>query len=425
MARSTRCALVAVCTAFLIGPAGHAAAPSADACVGDRADARPQSRAARLRAAAPSRARARRDRRATPAARAARRKLRTCSAPAERAASTSAETTFALSQVIELGDKRELRVGAAHATRSDRRRRARSRRARRAGRSHAAASSTSPRTRSTWRSRCARRRSPRTTSPRPTARVAAARAPDVELRRARVTSARVAVEQEHAEHELLTSRRKLAAMWGDSEATFERVSADLYALPPSEGYEALVARLASNPDFTRFASEERLRDAELRVAEAHARTDLTVRAGVRLLHDTNDEAFVFGVTLPLRTNSRARNEIAAIAGAARADGGGARSPSRARRGAAVRAVPGAAPRDHRGRSPAHDRAARDARRRSKPRATRSTAAATAISNGSTCSASSSTCERALIDAAANAHLYRTEIERLTGEPLTAPTEALP
>ena len=74
-----------------------------------------------------------------------------------------------------------------------------------------------------------------------TARVAAARAPDVELRRARVTSARVAVEQEHAEHELLTSRRKLAAMWGDSEATFERVSADLYALPPSEGYEALVA----------------------------------------------------------------------------------------------------------------------------------------------------------------------------------------
>ena len=49
------------------------------------------------------------------------------------------------------------------------------------------------------------------------ARVAAARAPDVELRRARITSARVAVAQEHAEHELLTSRRKLAAMWGDSE----------------------------------------------------------------------------------------------------------------------------------------------------------------------------------------------------------------
>jgi hypothetical protein len=29
-------------------------------------------------------------------------------------------------------------------------------------------------------------------------------------------------------------------------------------------------------------------------------------------------------------------------------------------------------------------------------------------------------QRALIDAAANAHLFRAEIERLTGEPLAAP-----
>src|SRR5690606_41793110 len=37
----------------------------------------------------------------------------------------------------------------------------------------------------------------------------------------------------------------------------------------------------------------------------------TVNAGVRLLHDTNDEAFVFGVTLPLGAGSRARSGIAA------------------------------------------------------------------------------------------------------------------
>jgi cobalt-zinc-cadmium efflux system outer membrane protein len=143
-----------------------------------------------------------------------------------------------------------------------------------------------------------------------TARVAAARAPEVELRRARVTRALAGVEQEHAEHELLSSRRQLAAMWGESDATFESVSADLLTLPQSEGYEALVARLASNPDFTRFATAERLRAAELRVAEAHARSNVAVRAGVRALHDTNDEAFVFGVRLPLFARSRARSEIA-------------------------------------------------------------------------------------------------------------------
>jgi len=143
------------------------------------------------------------------------------------------------------------------------------------------------------------------------ARVAAARAPDVELRRARVTRARAAVEQEHAEHELLSSRRQLAAMWGDSDATFDSVSADLYTLPQSEGYETLVARAERNPDFTRFTSEERVRAAELRVAEAHARSTLRARAGLRILHDTNDEALVFGVTLPLFSGARARSEIAA------------------------------------------------------------------------------------------------------------------
>jgi cobalt-zinc-cadmium efflux system outer membrane protein len=103
----------------------------------------------------------------------------------------------------------------------------------------------------------------------------------------------------------------LAAMWGDSEATFESVGADLYTLPQSEGYEPLVARLANSPDFARFLSEERLRDAELRVAEAHARSNLTVRAGVRKLHDTDDEAFVFGVTMPLFSRSRTNSNVAA------------------------------------------------------------------------------------------------------------------
>jgi cobalt-zinc-cadmium efflux system outer membrane protein len=222
----------------------------------------------------------------------------------------SAETTVAFSQVIELGGKRDLRVDAAAAgtalvdaeravaeldvlaevTRrfihvaSDQEHLAVTQRATALADENVEAA---------------------------TARVAAARAPEVELRRARVTRARAGVEQEHAEHELLASRRRLAAMWGDTEAAFDDVSADLYALPQSEGYEALVSRLVESPDFARFASEERLRDAELRVAEAHARTNLAVRAGLRELHDTDDEALVFGVSLPLFSRSRARSEIAA------------------------------------------------------------------------------------------------------------------
>jgi cobalt-zinc-cadmium efflux system outer membrane protein len=250
-----------------------------------------------------------------------------------------------------------------------------------------------------------------------TARVSAARAPEVELRRARVTRVRAGVEQEHAEHELLTSRRQLAAMWGETDATFDGVSADLYTLPPSDGYEALVARLASSPDFARFASEERLRDAELRVAEAHARSNLSVRAGLRELHDTNDEAFVLGVTVPLFSRSRASSEIAE-ARAVREQTAAEREAHRVKAEAQLfelfQELRHAVTESEVLRTSVlpEMEAALDATR-------------TAFERGRYSYLEWVDAQRelidvqhALIDASANAHLYRTEIERLTGEPLS-------
>src|SRR5690606_5121268 len=88
-------------------------------------------------------------------------------------------------------------------------------------------------------------------------RVDAGRAPQAELRRARVALARAELEQEHAEHELRSSRRTLAALWGDPRARFGPVAADLYRMPAPAGFDRLAARLEANPDFLRFASEAR------------------------------------------------------------------------------------------------------------------------------------------------------------------------
>jgi cobalt-zinc-cadmium efflux system outer membrane protein len=327
----------------------------------------------------------------------------------------TAETTIAVSQVIELGNKRGSRVGAAAAgtalldaeravaeldvlaevTRrfihvaSDQEHLAVTQRATALADENVAAA---------------------------TARVSAARAPEVELRRAHVTRVRAGVEQEHAEHELLTSRRLLAAMWGESDATFDGVSADLYTLPPSDGYEALVARLVSSPDFVRFASEERLRDAELRVAEAHARSNLSVRAGLRELHDTNDEAFVFGVTVPLFSRSRASSEIAE-ARAVREQTAAEREAHRVKAEAQLfelfqelrHAVTESAV--LRTSVLPEMEAALDATRIAFERGRYSYLE---LVDGQR---ELIEVQRALIDASANAHLYRTEIERLTGEPL--------
>lgn len=249
-------------------------------------------------------------------------------------------------------------------------------------------------------------------------RVDAARAPEVELRRARVRKARAEVEHEHAEHELASSRRRLAALWGAPDLEFDAVETDLYALPQLDTFERLLARLEDNPDFLVFASTARLRDAELRVAEAQARTNLTVNAGVRLLHDTNDEAFVFGVTLPLGAGSRARSGIAA-AQAERDETAAQRHAHRVRAEAQLFELY---------QELRHSLTEVEVLRSTVLPEMEAAVEATryAFERGRygylewvDAQSELADVERALIDAATNAHLYRAEIERLTGQPLTA------
>lgn len=141
------------------------------------------------------------------------------------------------------------------------------------------------------------------------ARVNAAKSPAVEVNRAQIALVRAQIDEEHAEHELLTSRLKLAALWGDTEADFETVNADLFRLPQLLAFPALVERLKTNPDFTRFAHEQRLRDAELRLAETRRVPNVQIGAGIRQLQETDDQAFVFSVSMPLFAGSRNRGAV--------------------------------------------------------------------------------------------------------------------
>lgn len=136
-------------------------------------------------------------------------------------------------------------------------------------------------------------------------RVQAAKSPEVELHRANVEYIRAQVELRHAEHELQVSRRKLAAMWGQPEADFGDIEADLYRIPQVAGFDDLVARLERNPQLGRFMTQARLRDAQVRLAETTGRGDVELSAGVRRFQEGGDTAFVGGVSLPLFSGRRA------------------------------------------------------------------------------------------------------------------------
>lgn len=142
-----------------------------------------------------------------------------------------------------------------------------------------------------------------------TARVKAARSPVAEQSRAGIALARARLETARAGRSLETSRRSLAAMWGSAEPGFAVARADLRTRPAVVAYELLVERLESNPAIARYLSEERLREAELSLARANRRGDLTVAGGLRRLEESGDVAAVLSLTVPLPVANRNQGAI--------------------------------------------------------------------------------------------------------------------
>jgi cobalt-zinc-cadmium efflux system outer membrane protein len=142
-------------------------------------------------------------------------------------------------------------------------------------------------------------------------RVRIARSPEVEAARAEVRIGQARLDLEHAEHELASSRRWLAAAMGEREPTFGQVAGDLLAQEPLETFENLLARIGASVDFLVFADEERLLDARLRLAELKRRPDLRMQIGVRRFEEADDVAMVAGFSMPLDSARRAQPSIAA------------------------------------------------------------------------------------------------------------------
>ncbi len=140
-------------------------------------------------------------------------------------------------------------------------------------------------------------------------RVRAAAAPQAERARARVAVAEAELLAEDAEHVLKTYRAELAAAMGLPEPDFDTVQGEIFALPEAESFDAYAARLAESPDFLLFANETRLRDAQLNLARSQARGALRARLGLRRTEATGDTALVAGLSLPLFAGRQAAPRI--------------------------------------------------------------------------------------------------------------------
>ena len=136
-------------------------------------------------------------------------------------------------------------------------------------------------------------------------RVRAGASSPAALGRAEITFARSQIAQEHAEHELASSRVKLSVLWGATDPTFVAVAGDLFELPSLESLEAYGKQLAESPELTRFSSDAQVQEARIRLAQAQRSPDISVAAGVRRLEEFDDAALVASFSVPLGTRRRA------------------------------------------------------------------------------------------------------------------------
>ncbi len=131
------------------------------------------------------------------------------------------------------------------------------------------------------------------------ARVEAGKVPPVEQTRAKVELAATHTRLDNARRQLQSARSRLFSFWGAKRSSYGKAAGNLAALPPPPSEEQFLKRLESNPDLARWVTVGERREAELDLARARAIPDLTVTLGARNMRDSNNNAMVAGIEIPL------------------------------------------------------------------------------------------------------------------------------
>jgi len=139
--------------------------------------------------------------------------------------------------------------------------------------------------------------------------VRAGQTPQLELDRANSALIRAQVAEQSAGAMLASARIRLANMWASNSPQFVAVESNLLTVGQAEPIESILAGLESNPDIEIYASEFRLLEAELLLAQSRQQGDIGWSAGIRHLKEIDDTGFAFGVSIPLFNKARASGAV--------------------------------------------------------------------------------------------------------------------
>ena len=142
------------------------------------------------------------------------------------------------------------------------------------------------------------------------ARVIAGKVSPIHEVKAQVALSTTQIQLEQAENNLKAAYRRLASFWGSMTPRFEKVTGRLYLIAPVPPFDTLARHMQSNPDLARWAAEMVQRTAAIDLEEANSVPNLKVGAGARWFEETNDNAFVFELSIPIQLFDRNQGAIA-------------------------------------------------------------------------------------------------------------------
>lgn len=130
-------------------------------------------------------------------------------------------------------------------------------------------------------------------------RVKAGKISPIEEIKAETELAGSQIELDKARRALESAKKKLASNWGDYQPKFIKVEGNLEAVRPIPTADELAQRIKQNPDLARWVMELEQRQATLGVEKSKKIPDITLSTGVKRLGENNENAFVTSLSIPI------------------------------------------------------------------------------------------------------------------------------
>ncbi|MHC4637613.1 MAG: TolC family protein [Planctomycetota bacterium] len=135
-------------------------------------------------------------------------------------------------------------------------------------------------------------------------RIDAGKDSPLEKTKAAVTYSNVKIQHQKALQNLEYARKQLASTWAGQNPGFESVAGKLDSLSPLPSIDQLTNLISKNPDIERLSLEIDKSKASLELEKAKAISDVTLGGGLQRFNETDDNAIVFGVSIPLPISDR-------------------------------------------------------------------------------------------------------------------------